>query len=438
MTDDPASRKPGFGDLESPFLFVPHGAPEPTEWMRKHPGWVKFPATFVPRPPAAVRTIPGTNRPWPLDKRGQPWPRSRFGQPLRPLDEYPPGVRAPGEGYNGPIADPDQAMRAAMASKDVLAEAAKLAADPDAPVRAYLSAADVWRHPWKYAAWPPAEAAFVRAPSTHTRPAQQTQPHPLLVPIQARRPGGGGPTRTPGGGWQDLTPRQQLLVSRYDIALETLRRLEPINPQAHTLSRPNAPPSEELVTRLEAEVAAARMRARRGESPPSLGARRPESGELGRPRAETAGASKPPLVFQDWDRDGHSTPGQNQAPQSASSTVAFGPYGPDKPDEQWLQGQRYEDASYHGKSAQMAPHGVKSQAPLNGTAALRNSYRLPGNTPRRVGFDAENNQFVVFDATSTDQGLWHGHVRSWEELTPAMKSVLIKNAATNAHGRLRR
>ena len=72
MTDDPDSKKPGFGDLESPFLFVPHGAPEPVEWMRKHPGWVKFPATFVPRAPAAVRMIPGTNRPWPLDKRGQP------------------------------------------------------------------------------------------------------------------------------------------------------------------------------------------------------------------------------------------------------------------------------------------------------------------------------------------------------------------------------
>ena len=73
MTDDSnGPDRPGFGDLESPFLFVPHGAPEPTEWMRKHPGWVKFPATFVPRAPAAVRTIPGTNRPWPLDKRGQP------------------------------------------------------------------------------------------------------------------------------------------------------------------------------------------------------------------------------------------------------------------------------------------------------------------------------------------------------------------------------
>ena len=32
-----------------PFCFVPHGAPEPTEWMARHPGWFKIPATFVPR-----------------------------------------------------------------------------------------------------------------------------------------------------------------------------------------------------------------------------------------------------------------------------------------------------------------------------------------------------------------------------------------------------
>ena len=144
--------------------------------MRKHPGWVKFPATFAPRAPAAVRTIPGTDRPWPLDERGQPlwiglrrsspsgriasrWPRSRFGQPLRPLDEYPPGVRAPEEGYTGPIADPAEAVRACLASGDVLAQAAKFAADPDAPIKAYLNARDVWEKPWKYAGYPRPESA---------------------------------------------------------------------------------------------------------------------------------------------------------------------------------------------------------------------------------------------------------------------------------------
>jgi hypothetical protein len=36
-------------DLNAPFLFVRHGDPLPNEWMARHPGWVKFPATMVPR-----------------------------------------------------------------------------------------------------------------------------------------------------------------------------------------------------------------------------------------------------------------------------------------------------------------------------------------------------------------------------------------------------
>lgn len=186
MTDN--SHKPGGSgpdDLQTPFLFVPHGAPEPVEWMRKHPGWVKFPATFVPRAAAAVRTIPGTNRPWPLDKRGQPWPRSRFGQPLRPLDEYPPGVRAPGEGYTGPIADPDVAMRAAVASQDVLAQAAKDAAAPDAPIKVYLNAMEVWRNPAKYADPDALVRAYLESRYPRESPEQDAAPaRPEATPVQ--------------------------------------------------------------------------------------------------------------------------------------------------------------------------------------------------------------------------------------------------------------
>jgi hypothetical protein len=36
--------------LRVPFIFVPHGAPKPVEWMAAHPGWVSFSATFHPRP----------------------------------------------------------------------------------------------------------------------------------------------------------------------------------------------------------------------------------------------------------------------------------------------------------------------------------------------------------------------------------------------------
>jgi hypothetical protein len=44
--------------LVVPFIFVPHGCPLPVEWMAEHPGWVRFPATMVPRDPT-----PGDNGP---------------------------------------------------------------------------------------------------------------------------------------------------------------------------------------------------------------------------------------------------------------------------------------------------------------------------------------------------------------------------------------
>ena len=36
-------------------MFVRHGDPLPLQWMAEHPGWVKFPATLVPRPGPGAR-----------------------------------------------------------------------------------------------------------------------------------------------------------------------------------------------------------------------------------------------------------------------------------------------------------------------------------------------------------------------------------------------
>jgi len=62
-----------FDELKLPFIFVPHGAPEPIEWLSRHPDYIKLPATFVPRgrggdqanrsadgpPPIQHRTVDG-------------------------------------------------------------------------------------------------------------------------------------------------------------------------------------------------------------------------------------------------------------------------------------------------------------------------------------------------------------------------------------------
>jgi hypothetical protein len=133
--------------LVVPFIFVPQGDPLPIAWMREHPDWIRVPATFVPREPAVGESGPQWNvqvgapdapaaaaanapaavagappaagepgipdsfappaprqkrlpngQPWPKDAKGRDWPKDRWGRPMRPLWDYPPGVRAPGEG----------------------------------------------------------------------------------------------------------------------------------------------------------------------------------------------------------------------------------------------------------------------------------------------------------------------------------------------------
>ena len=58
--------------------------------------------------------------------------------------------------------------------------------------------------------------------------------------------------------------------------------------------------------------------------------------------------------------------------------------------------------------------------------------RCPKNTSRRVG--VSNGQIIVFDETSP--GVYHGHVRSWQELTQPMKNALIENGLVNRHGKI--
>jgi len=74
----------------------------------------------------------------------------------------------------------------------------------------------------------------------------------------------------------------------------------------------------------------------------------------------------------------------------------------------------YEPAQYHGKVG----NSVKSKAPVNGQDALDNSVQLKGTSPRRVGIDYDQKEFAVFDQTS--DGIFHGHVRSWNDLTSQM------------------
>ena len=77
-------------------------------------------------------------------------------------------------------------------------------------------------------------------------------------------------------------------------------------------------------------------------------------------------------------------------------------------------------------SALRHPPGIAragvAAGPINGQAALDVSLQVGANSTRRVGIDYAQRQFVVFDEHAA--GMFHGHVRSWGELTQAKQATL--------------
>jgi filamentous hemagglutinin len=88
----------------------------------------------------------------------------------------------------------------------------------------------------------------------------------------------------------------------------------------------------------------------------------------------------------------------------------------------------YKAADYHTARG----NTVKSAAPTNGQDALDFSMRIGENTPRRVAFDRASGEIVIFDQTSA--GVYHGHVRTWDQLNQQMRNVLIESGDFTRRG----
>ncbi len=101
----------------------------------------------------------------------------------------------------------------------------------------------------------------------------------------------------------------------------------------------------------------------------------------------------------------------------------------------------YEDAGYHHIQSK---GNIKSMAPKNGASAFKESVVVENNGglmqegKRRVG--VSDGEYVVFDRTSKgitpDKDIFHGHVRSWTDLGPAMQQALKKAGLTNNNGKI--
>ena len=92
---------------------------------------------------------------------------------------------------------------------------------------------------------------------------------------------------------------------------------------------------------------------------------------------------------------------------------------------------KYEPAPYHGKIS----NPVKSKAPTNPQQSLNNSLQIKNTSDRRIAVDKSVEEFIIFDKTIDN--IYHGHVRTWAELTPEMQNILIKNNLVDKKGKIK-
>jgi hypothetical protein len=114
---------------------------------------------------------------------------------------------------------------------------------------------------------------------------------------------------------------------------------------------------------------------------------------------------------------------KNFAQKNAQQTQSQGqPSTPGNP--------QFEPSPKHGPEKR----GDASAGPKDGQTALDNSVQVKDSSPRRVGVDRENGQIIVLDQTS--KGKFHGHVRSWKELSDQQRNALIKARLADKRGHI--
>ena len=78
--------------------------------------------------------------------------------------------------------------------------------------------------------------------------------------------------------------------------------------------------------------------------------------------------------------------------------------------------------------------GNANPTPTNPQKALDDSIPLSDNTTRRVSVDKKTNEYIILGEHRP--GEFHGHTRSWKELTPKMQAVLRKAGLVNKKGKI--
>lgn len=102
---------------------------------------------------------------------------------------------------------------------------------------------------------------------------------------------------------------------------------------------------------------------------------------------------------------------------------------PDRPKCEIL---KFEPIAKHGKEQRRnaAPEPAKPQE------SLQKSIVFSPNTTRRVSANPDTGEFSVFDESHNGTGIYHGHTRSWAELSQPMQSALRKGGMVNKKGKI--
>lgn len=97
-------------------------------------------------------------------------------------------------------------------------------------------------------------------------------------------------------------------------------------------------------------------------------------------------------------------------------------------------GLAYKTSDKHRDSYKIG--GYVAPPPKNGQAALDGSVVIKADNadaPRRIGVDQRNREIVIFDRTAGSE--YHAHVRTWDQLTPQMRDLMMKMQYFDKRGR---
>ena len=133
-----------FDELKVPFVFVPHGAPEPTEWLANHRDFIKLPATFVPRGRSGDRANLSSDRPPPVKHRTVDGLAAGSG-PTAPRPSSGGAISAATNQTSGPAPIPGDPIAAFCRANEALAAAASAHALEDGLRQSGIVPADIPR-----------------------------------------------------------------------------------------------------------------------------------------------------------------------------------------------------------------------------------------------------------------------------------------------------